>query len=193
MFSDMGYDPDTELTLFLAVVAMAVLVCAAVYLVVWMVRGSLDEARYKARRNREREERTILAMEADCELQNDLLDLGFTRHDLREHRTVHEDYDGVEQADYELPPDQFAEQVKRAAQVHSRVVEAFGSRRTPCNHREPGRAALPTGRRNSGAGSRSPGERGQDRTAGTSKEDAEVLRSSTAKLLLFTRPDSPDG
>lgn len=129
MVPDMGYDPDREFALFIAAVVMAALICGAVYLVVWMVRGSLEEARYKARRNYEREQRTMQAIEADNALQNDLLDMGFERHELREHRTVHVDYDGVEHADYELPLDQFVEQVQRATQAHSRVIEAFGSRR----------------------------------------------------------------
>lgn len=124
----MEYDTDQELMLLLAVAAILALACAAVYLIIWMIRENLEANRYRARENREREDRRFLARRADIELQHDLLDLGIDRQDLIEHRTTHKDHEGIEHATYKLPRDQFAQQVQQSAQLHSRVIQALGSR-----------------------------------------------------------------
>jgi hypothetical protein len=124
----MGSDLDQDLMLFISVLALAALTCAAVYLVVWMVRGTMEDSRARARTNRIRDERMFNEAKAHRELQNDLLDLGFTHRDLVEHRTVSTGQYGVEYAEYEFPRDQFVQHVRRAAQLHSQVIEAFGRR-----------------------------------------------------------------
>lgn len=131
MSTSMEYDTDQELMLLLAVAAVLALACAAVYLIIWMIRENLEANRYRARENREREDRKYLARRADIELQHDLLDLGIDRHDLIKHRTTYKDHEGVEHATYKLPRDQFAKQIQQSAQLHSRVIQALGSRQLP--------------------------------------------------------------
>lgn len=119
-------DPDRDLMLFVTVMVLIALVGAAAYGVIWMVRSSLNETRYRARREREREDRQYDAHLANAALENDLLDWGVPRGDLMTHRSVYTDYNGAEHVEYDLPREQFVQQIKQAARLHRDVVERMG-------------------------------------------------------------------
>lgn len=118
--------PERELYLFLTVLALIVAVGALVYMVVWMVRSSVEMSRWRAKRERESEQLRYDARKADAALVNDMLDWGIPYDDVMTHRSVYTDHRGIDTFVYSLPHDQLVECFQQAARIHSRVVGSFG-------------------------------------------------------------------
>ena len=125
----MGYsDPDRDFYLFITALALIGAVAALVYMVVWMIRSSLEMSRWRAERERETEQLRYDAQKADAALINDMLDWGIPYDDVIAHRSAYTDHKGIDTFVYNIPHDQLVECFQQAARIHSHVVGSFGGR-----------------------------------------------------------------
>ncbi|MEX3646621.1 hypothetical protein [Mycolicibacterium porcinum] len=125
----MGYsDPDRDFYLLITAMAFIGGVGVLVYMVVWMIRSSVDTARWRADRERETEQLRYEAKKADAALVNDMLDWGIPYDDVIAHRSVYTDHKGIDTFVYSLPHDQLVERFQQAAWIHSHVIGSFGGR-----------------------------------------------------------------
>ncbi|MEN4464803.1 hypothetical protein VXE65_22565 [Mycolicibacterium conceptionense] len=121
-------DPDRDFYLFITAMAFIGAVGVLVYMVVWMIRSSVDSSRRRSERERETEQLRYEANKAEAALVNDMLDWGIPYDDVIAHRSVYTDHKGIDTFVYSLPHDQLVECFQQAARIHSNVIGSFGGR-----------------------------------------------------------------